>query len=98
MQGHCYDGASTMAGEKSGVAKAITDLEHKALYAHCYSHALNLVAQDTIKHVKTMQDTLDTTYEITKLIKKSPNVRKCSKKLLMKSIMILLISMHPDAV
>ena len=70
-----------MAGVKSGTAKAITDLEHKALYIHCYGHALNLAAQDTIKHVKTMQDTLDTTYEITKLIKKSPKREVIFKKI-----------------
>lgn len=52
--------------------KRVMDLEHRALYTHCYGHALNLAAQDSIKNIKLMQDTLDTTYEITKFIKKIP--------------------------
>ena len=70
-RGQCYDGASNMSGVKSGVAVKITQIEHRALYTHCYGHALNLSAQDTVKQVKIMEDTLDTTCEITKLIKKS---------------------------
>ena len=33
---------------------------------------MNLAIQDVVKGVKVMEDTLDTVYEITKLIKKSP--------------------------
>ena len=36
----CYDGASNMLGAESGVAARLTALEAKALYAHCYGHAL----------------------------------------------------------
>ena len=71
-QGQCYDGASSMSGQKSGVAKRISELEHRALYTCCYGHSLNLAAQDSIKHIKDVQETLDTTFEITKLTKKSP--------------------------
>ena len=79
-RGQCYDGASSMSGEVSGVVKQVTDLEHRALYTHCYGHALNLAAQDSIKHIKLMQDTLDTTLEITKLIKQSPKREVIFKK------------------
>ena len=79
-RGQCYDGASSMSGHVSGVAKRVMDLEHRALYTHCYGHALNLAAQDSIKNIKLMQDTLDTTYEITKLIKKSPKREEIFKK------------------
>uniref|UniRef100_A0A1X7VFI1 DUF4371 domain-containing protein n=1 Tax=Amphimedon queenslandica TaxID=400682 RepID=A0A1X7VFI1_AMPQE len=61
-----------MAGHKSGVAKGIMELEPRALHTLCYGHALNLAVQDSIKHVKLMKDTFDTTHEIIKLIKKSP--------------------------
>lgn len=61
-----------MSGSKNGVAKSIGDLEPRAVYTHCYGHALNLVASDTLKQCKLMKDALDTTYEITKLIKYSP--------------------------
>lgn len=72
LRGQCYDGASSMAGSRSGVAKRITELEHRALFTHCYGHALNLAACDTIKRMKVMKDALETTHEITKLIKYSP--------------------------
>ena len=72
LRGQCYDGASAMKGAKSGVAKQIRDLESRAVYTHCYGHSLNLAASDTLKESKFMQDALDTTHEITKLIKYSP--------------------------
>ena len=68
----CYDGCSTMKGKKSGVAKQIKEIEEKALFTHCYTHSLNLAVGDAIKNSKVMKDALETTHEITKLIKKSP--------------------------
>ena len=61
-----------MSGSKSGVAKRISELESRAIYTHCYGHALNLAASDSIKKSKIMKDALETTHEITKLIKYSP--------------------------
>ena len=72
MRGQCYDGASAMAGSKSGVAKKLSDDEPKAIYTHCYGHALNLACSDAIKQIKILKDALDITYEVTKLIKMSP--------------------------
>ena len=64
-------GAANMSGAKSGVGSSslMRSPEH---YTHCYGHTLNLAYGDTIKRCKLLQDTLDTTYEITKLIKFSP--------------------------
>ena len=67
-----YDGASSMASSRSGVAKRVSELEPRALFTHCYGHALNLAACDTIKSMKVMKDALETTHEATKLIKYSP--------------------------
>ena len=61
-----------MSGSKSGVATQLASIQPKALYMHCYGHALNLPVQDLLKGIKVLGDTLDTVYEITKLIKKSP--------------------------
>ena len=72
LRGQCYDGASAMRSSKCGVAKRICDLEPRAVYTHCYGHALNLAAGDTLKQSKLMKDALETTWEITKLIKYSP--------------------------
>ena len=62
-----------MSGRRYGVAKQISELQPKAIFTHCYGHALNLAASDTIKQSKVMKDALDTTHEITKLIKYSPH-------------------------
>ena len=39
---------------------------------HCYGHALNLAAADTIKQNKLLRDALDITSKISKLLKYSP--------------------------
>ena len=72
LRGQCYDGASAMSGPRSGVAKQICNLESRAVYTHCYGHSLNLACMDTIKSSKVMQEALDITAEITKLVKLSP--------------------------
>ncbi|XP_068704855.1 zinc finger MYM-type protein 1-like [Montipora foliosa] len=71
-RGQCYDGAATMAGEKTGVATQIKTINGKCLYTHCYGHALNLAVADAIKSVQCLSDSLDTVREIGKLVKKSP--------------------------
>lgn len=71
-RGQCYDGASNMSGAKSGVATNITKKEERAVYTHCYGHALNLAVSDSVKGSKVMRDALDTVFEISKLIKYSP--------------------------
>lgn len=73
-RGQCYNGGKNMCGSRSDVTTRITYLESRAPYTHCYEHALNLAIQDTVKGVKVMEDTLNTVYEITKLIKSLPNV------------------------
>ena len=71
-RGQCYDGANNMRGAKNCVSKQIMDIESRALYTHCYGHSLNLAAGDAIKGCKVLQDTLDITFEISRLIKFSP--------------------------
>ena len=61
-----------MSGRRSGTAVQIMSEEPRALYTHCYGHALNLAVGDTIKQLKLLRDTLDVTYEISKLLKYSP--------------------------
>ena len=69
LRGQCYDGASAMAGLRGGLAKMITDDEPRALYIHCYGHALNLACSDAVKNSKIIKNSLDTAYEIIKLVK-----------------------------
>ena len=62
-----------MSGARKGVAAMIRQEESRALYMHCYGHALNLAVADTVKQSKVCRDALDTTFAITRLIKFSPN-------------------------
>ena len=71
-RGQCYDGASNMSGRRSGVAVQLSAEEPRAIYTHCYGHALILAVADTIKQNKLLRDALDITSEISKLLKYSP--------------------------
>lgn len=46
--------------------------ENRALYIHCFGHALNLAVADTVKQSKVCYDALETVLEVTKLVKFSP--------------------------
>ncbi len=81
LRGQCYDGASTMAGSRTGVAKRISELEPRAIFTHCYGHSLNLAACDTLKKSKVMKDALELTHEMSKLIKYSPRRESIFKKI-----------------
>ena len=41
--GQCYDGCSTMAGARNGVAAKVQAMEPKAVFTNCYGHARLLV-------------------------------------------------------
>ena len=70
--GQCYDGATNMSGIRSGVSTQIIKEEKRAVYTHCYAHALNLAIGETIKRSKVCCDALDVAFEVCKLIKFSP--------------------------
>ena len=61
-----------MSGKRSGVVKQIEEEEQKAIYTYCFGHALNLAANNTTKACTTLNNALDITLEITKLVKLSP--------------------------
>ena len=46
--------------------------EERALYTHYYAHSMNLAVGDTIKVCLVLNDTIDNTYELTKLVKMPP--------------------------
>ena len=56
------------SGTSNGLAKSVTDKEPRAMYTHCYGHALNLSVGDTVSTVKSA---LDVVMEISNLIKVS---------------------------
>ncbi len=89
LRGQCYDGCSTMSGTRSGVAKRVQEEEPHAVFTHCYSHSLNLAANDSVKKSKLMKASLETTHEITKLIKLSPRRDAIFRKLKAESDLLL---------
>ena len=80
LRGQCYDGASVMSGNSSGVAKRINDVESRAVFVHCVTYSLNLAVQDATRVVKhgvaksitLLRDILDLTREVINFIKASP--------------------------
>ena len=64
FSGQCYDGASNMKGSNSGVETQLLKEKPRAIYTHCYGHALNLACQDTICSVNIAKNTLYNTYEL----------------------------------
>ena len=80
-RGQCYDGASNMKGHISGVSTQLLQDEPRAIYTHCYGHSLNLACQDTIRSVRVVKDALDTTFELSKLLKYSSKRNAAFKKL-----------------
>jgi hypothetical protein len=77
-RGQCYDGASNMRGRINGVATQVLNEEPRAIYTHCYGHALNLACQDTVRSVKVVKDA---TFEISKLLKYSSKRNAAFKKI-----------------
>ena len=70
-RGQCHDGAKNMCGIKNGVSNKILSQNPKAFFAHCFGHGLNLAVGDIVKNVRFLKDSMDTTYEISNLIKRS---------------------------
>jgi len=72
LRGQCYDGASNMRGDETGLQTRIRGLENRALFAHCVAHGLNSTAQDAIKLIPLVRDTLSEVNELIVFIKASP--------------------------
>ena len=61
-----------MSGAKSGVIMMIREEESRAVYTHSYGDSINLAICDAVKQLEPIKNALETTHEITKLIKHSP--------------------------
>ena len=70
-----------MTGSINGVVKQIQDIEKRAIFIHCFGHLLNLAAKDFISQSKILKQALDNTFEIIKLIVKSPRRQAILEKL-----------------
>ena len=71
-RGQSYDGASNMIEIKRSVTTKIQSELPLEFLTHCYGHTLNLAVNDMIKEDRLLKNTMDTTSELSKFIKKSP--------------------------
>ena len=54
----CFDGASNMAGNITGLQKRICEIQPKALFVHCFNHSLSSSFQDALSHIPQCRDCL----------------------------------------
>ena len=85
LRGQCYDGASNMRGQKSGVQKQIRDLQLKALYTHCAGHSLNLVIVSSCT-IPSVRNCISQIKSLTIWIKSSPKRERFLKSIVQKGI------------
>jgi len=71
MRAQCYDGASNMSGVNTGVQKRLRDIQPKAVYVHCRSHALNLALQEASCSVRCIRDILSLCNEVANFFRES---------------------------
>ena len=53
-----------MRGVNNGVSTIIASKESRAIFTHCYGHALNLGVGDTIKQCQLMKSALEVVTDI----------------------------------
>ena len=85
LRGQCFDGASNMSGNKSGVQKRIKDRQPKAIYTHCASHSLSLSIVSCCS-VLSVRNCISQIKSITIWIKLSPKRNGFLKAILQKDI------------
>ena len=61
-----------MSGSKQGVSTQIIMEVPKAIYIHCLNHSLDLSVKDVLEVIKLIREALGYSYEIIKLMAKSP--------------------------
>ena len=70
-----------MKGSKRGVSTQIIAEVPKAVYIHCLNHSLNLSVRDILELIKMIKEALGYSYEVIKLIAKSPKRETMMKDL-----------------
>jgi hypothetical protein len=72
----CYDGASNMKGQYSGVAARIRHLAPNAMYIHCHSHLLNSSLQSSCCNIQAVRNCLGLVNALYNFLEASPK-RHC---------------------
>lgn len=93
LVGQGYDGAATMSGNKTGVAKRICSDFPTALFVHCHSHRLNLALMDASSNFKVIRDTFNTVENLYAFIERSAkrhaqfqHIQDASKQVTLKKV------------
>ena len=73
LRGQSYDGCATMMWKKKEISTQIrNDIQPLPLSIHCQAHSLSLACGDRIRNVAVVSKSLNTSYEMTKLVKFYP--------------------------
>jgi len=73
MVGQCYDGASNMSGQHGGLQAKINEITgHKAVYVHCYAHALNLVVSNAMQKNRFAENVFGNLQKLYAFIERTP--------------------------
>ena len=68
----CYDGASNMNGQYTGVAARVRELAPNGIYIHCHCHLLSLSLQNSCSKLTCIRNVLGTVNSIYNFIEASP--------------------------
>jgi hypothetical protein len=71
-RGQCFDGASVMAGNITGVSTRIAEQESRAVFVHCLAHSLNLALQESVRGLPMYRDLIEYVKDIINMIRASP--------------------------
>jgi hypothetical protein len=71
-RGQCFDGASNMAGNVTGLQKRICEVEPKALFVHCMNHSLSLSFQDAMSYIPHCRDAMNLIKDLINFVRDSP--------------------------
>ncbi|XP_043192308.1 zinc finger MYM-type protein 1-like [Amphibalanus amphitrite] len=59
LRGMCFDGASNMSGQISGVQARLASMQPKAIFVHCFNHSLDLALVEEAKQVPMIADVMN---------------------------------------
>jgi hypothetical protein len=71
MVAQSFDGAATMAGIKTGVAKHFTDLIPHAVFVHFYAQKLNIALKDATNKLKAVSEILVIVQNVSVFVERS---------------------------
>ena len=69
LRGHCFDGASNMAGRATGVQKRLVEDQPRSVFVHCTNHSLDLALVEEAKIIPQVADALNTVRDVVGILK-----------------------------